>query len=385
MSSVREVPKTPPIRYENNNLIDRIYRIEALASRTNAQLIWRPVLLGAIYRATSAPQGAAGSASDVYNSTKKAVTSRAFQRSIKRHGIPHHEPPKHPVKTTAALRLLYFVAEADRPELTAALFRAYWVDGKNVGDKSTLIQAVREARVSNLQEVLKGIDDGSFEGREQRQKLESATNDAVQRGSPGVPGFWIPEEKWTDKTGNRQQGRLYWGQDRMHFVEAVLIALNEGRTGDDISRISRPLRSLLPRSTRSGIRDGEEVKLEFWYDFSSPWAFLGWTQLQSLQRRYGKNLLIELKPFLLGVLFREIGAPNTPGQSVSLQKQKYNDLDHGDWVRFWNAVNIQDGKPDENIHFYWADKFPIRTPTVLRVSMVKPELVPVLCKHVSYP
>lgn len=59
-------------------------RVKALAERTNAELSYRPVLLGAIYRATAAPQGAAGSASDVFNSTKKAVTAQSMQRTINR-------------------------------------------------------------------------------------------------------------------------------------------------------------------------------------------------------------------------------------------------------------------------------------------------------------
>jgi 2-hydroxychromene-2-carboxylate isomerase len=47
------------------------------------------------------------------------------------------------------------------------------------------------------------------------------------------------------------------------------------------------------------------VKLEFWYDFSSPWAFLGWTQLESLKKMFDSGLEIEMKPILLGALFRE--------------------------------------------------------------------------------
>ena len=59
-------------------------RVKALAKRTNTRLIYRPVLLGAIYRATAAPQGAAGSASDVFNPTKKVVTAQSMQRTLKR-------------------------------------------------------------------------------------------------------------------------------------------------------------------------------------------------------------------------------------------------------------------------------------------------------------
>ena len=75
-----------------------------------------------------------------------------------------------------------------------------------------------------------------------------------------------------------------------------------------------------------------------------------------------------------------IGAPNLPMAAISEQKRKYSQLDHRDWVRWWNAVNEQEGRPDKNIEFYWADIFPIRTPTVLRAVLVKPELIRSLCK-----
>ncbi|KAK3670363.1 hypothetical protein LTR78_009716 [Recurvomyces mirabilis] len=351
-------------------------KIEALASRTGANLIWRPVLLGAIYRATSAPQGAAGSASDVFNATKKAVSGRAFQRTIKRHGIDHNDPPKHPVKTTAALRLLYFVNRNQRPALTKALFRAYWVEGKNVSDQQVLIDVVQRSGIKEVEAVVNAIKNGSTESQSQRKQLEESTDLAVKRGAPGVPSFWISDEVWTDNDGKRKQGRLYWGQDRMQFLEAVLHAMNEGKDGAQLGRISRPLQSLIPHSARSStVPDGQEVKLEFWYDFSSPWAFLGWTQLDRLQRKYGSRLHIEMKPFLLGILFREIGAPNTPMSAISEQKRNYTRLDHLDWCRWWNAVNQQEGNSDKQIDFYWADKFPIRTPTVLRAVLVEPKLV----------
>ncbi|CAK1359127.1 hypothetical protein CB0940_05386 [Cercospora beticola] len=355
-------------------------KVEALAARTGAKIIWRPVLLGAIYRATNAPQGAAGSASDVFNATKKAVSGRAFQRTIIRHGIPHKQPDRHPQKTTAALRLLYFVNEQYRPKLTHELFKLYWVDNAPVADKASLKRAVERCQFSGTEttRILAAIEDGSIEGAEQRQQLEASTDLAVKRGTPGVPGFWVPEEVWTDSNGKQHKGRLYWGQDRMQFVEAVLLALNEGKDGNSLSKIAKPLRSLTPRCVRGMIPKDQEVKLEFWYDFSSPWAFLGWTQLASLKRQFGDRLQIEMKPFLLGILFREIGAPNLPMAAISEQKRNYSKLDHGDSVRWWNAINVQEGKPDKNIDFYWADQFPIRTPTVLKAVLVEPKLCDVL-------
>ena len=130
--------------------------------------------------------------------------------------------------------------------------------------------------------------------------LETATLNAVARGAPGVPSFWVPAEVWTDGDGKSQQGRLYWGQDRMHFVEAVLIGLNKGVRYPEVPGLG----GLQPRCLES-VQATKPVKLEFFFDLSSPWAFLGWTQLGRMKREAGPNLELELKPFLLGALFKE--------------------------------------------------------------------------------
>lgn len=353
-----------------------------------------------------------------------------MQRTITRHGIPFRQPKFHPQKTTAALRLVYFVRESWRERLTRELFRLYWVeDVEGVGRKEVLRRAVERCGFDGrgdgeeVKRVLKAIEDGSFEGEEQRRQLEISTDLAVQRGAPGVPSFWIPEEIWkdpattTNPTGEIRKGRLYWGQDRMHFVEAVLLGLNntqERQSGDTTTfdqavasslttttnnNTNTSLRSLItprcasptfPISPRQEDQE-EEIKLEFWHDFSSPWAYLGWTQLASLHRRFNsnssnnnsrRNLTIDMKPFLLGILFREIGAPNVPMQAMSEQKRKYMQRDHGDWVRWWNAVTLQEGREglDGKIGFQWPEKFPIRTTNLLRVVLVEERLCGVLCE-----
>ncbi|KAL6711684.1 hypothetical protein ACN47E_004618 [Coniothyrium glycines] len=343
-------------------------RVKGLAKRTNARLVYRPVLLGAIYRATSAPQGAGGSASDVFNPTKKAVAGYSMQRTLKRYKIKYNPPPQHPRKTVNALRLLYCVYDQqERHILSDALFKAYWVEGRDVSDKDVLLQIVKESGIASIS----SISNSSFDDKSARRDLEQATEQAIQRGAFGVPGFWIPDATWTDFRGEQHIGRFFWGQDRMHFVEATLQSLKcdwQDVTG---------LRSLMPRCKNSTSVHGK-TKLEFWYDFSSPWAFLGYTQLARLKRTFGPELEVVLKPFLLGILFREIGAPNMPMHAVSQAKAAWSRQDHADWTRYWNAVNAQDGSRDGNISFRWADVFPIRTPTVLRVSLVEPKLVSLL-------
>lgn len=343
--------------------------MEALANQAGATLIWRPVLLGAIYRLTAAPQGAGGSASDVFNPTKRAVSAKSMQRTIRRYQIAYNPPPQHPLKTVNALRLLHAVQGDDRRVLTKHLFKAYWVDGRDVSNDEELLKIVRESGIQSANE----ISHRTFEDRGARQELEVATSDACERGAFGVPGFWIPEAQWVNASGDTVKGRFFWGQDRMHFVEATILAV---RNGGDWKGVP-DLKTLMPRCIASNQVAGK-VKLEFWYDFSSPWAFLGWTQLQRLQRMFGPELEIVMKPFLLGILFREIGAPNLPMSAVSPTKAVWSRQDHADWTQYWNAVNQQEGNPEKNIDFYWADIFPIRTPTVLRVAIAEPSTVPVL-------
>ncbi len=364
-------------------------RLPALQRRHPTLTInYRPVLLGALYRATSAAHGAAGSASDVFNPTKRTVASAAFVRTLLRLGVEYKQPPKHPQKTTRALRLLYCVEGLERVALTGSLYRAYWVDGLDLSDSEMLRSLVRECQgldPKTRERVLGLLETGGFEAVEQRKKLEATTALALQRGAFGVPVFWVHEEE-----------RMYWGQDRLQFVDKALFTLERGQ-----GNLTPTLEGVVPRFVAPQSReipDGEEVKLEFWYDFSSPWAFLRWTQLARLQRIFGQRLKIEMKPFLLGILFREyvralllavsieltfflsrIGAPNLPLAAESEAKRKYIQLDHSDWCRWWNDVNKQNGRPDKNIDFHWADVFPIRTPAVLRTVLVEPRLVDALC------
>ena len=57
---------------------------------------------------------------------------------------------------------------------------------------------------------------------------------AVKRGAPGVPSFWIDEFK---------NGRLYFGHDRLHLVEAALLSVSKGVPLEQVENII----SVIPR------------------------------------------------------------------------------------------------------------------------------------------
>jgi 2-hydroxychromene-2-carboxylate isomerase len=219
-----------------------------------------------------------------------------MQRTLRRYQIAYNPPPQHPRKSVNALRLIHYVPTVDRPALSKALFRAYWVEGRDVNDNSVLLKIAKESGVSGANSLTEAV----FSDPGARKALENTTADSINRGAFGVPGFWIPEAAWTNFNGEEKHGRFYWGQDRMHFVETTLLSVKRGTE----ARALPNLRTLMPRCIGSNELP-EKIRLQFWYDFSSPWAFLGWTQLKRLQRTFGSNLEIEMKPFLLGALFKE--------------------------------------------------------------------------------
>ncbi len=136
----------------------------------------------------------------------------------------------------------------------------------------------------------------------------------------------------------------YWGCDRLFMAMAAL---------DPARPLARQLR-LAPRW------DGVSRKLTFFFDLSSPWSYLGATQVVRVARECHAQL--ELCPILLGAVFKQIGTPNTPMDIMTAEKRAYASLDMERWRRWWGlSAPVQ-----------FPDAFPLRTVTPLRVCIVHP-------------
>ena len=49
----------------------------------------------------------------------------------------------------------------------------------------------------------------------------------------------------------------------------------------------------------------KSLTVKFFFDFSSPWSYLAYSQIPRIQRECGTLLKIELYPVLVGALFKE--------------------------------------------------------------------------------
>jgi 2-hydroxychromene-2-carboxylate isomerase len=75
------------------------------------------------------------------------------------------------------------------------------------------------------------------------------------------------------------------------------------------------------------------ARCEFWFDFSSPFAYLAATQVE----RFTEGHELVYRPFLLGGLFKLIGTPIVPLATFPENKMRLALKDQYRWADFWGV------------------------------------------------
>ncbi|AKF05476.1 2-hydroxychromene-2-carboxylate isomerase [Sandaracinus amylolyticus] len=96
--------------------------------------------------------------------------------------------------------------------------------------------------------------------------------------------------------------------------------------------------------------------VECWFDYSSPFAYLGTTQIERVAREHGAR--VAWRPFLLGALFKQIGTPLVPLESFGEAKRRHARIDLERWADHWG------------VPFRFTSRFPLRTVDALRVTLL---------------
>jgi 2-hydroxychromene-2-carboxylate isomerase len=183
-------------------------QVEALAARAGAEIEWVPILLGGVFRAIAddhrrrAQLSEAGGASDrpaaAMSPQKRWLSYADMMRWADVYGVTLKLHPRHPLRTVDAMRLLHTVDGEARVALTHRLYRAHFVENRDLDERAVLAEFGDVARIDTP---------------EIKDALHQATDRAVADGVFGVPAFVVEQ---------RGQRFLFWGQDRMHFVEKAL-------------------------------------------------------------------------------------------------------------------------------------------------------------------
>ncbi|CAG9181408.1 2-hydroxychromene-2-carboxylate isomerase [Cupriavidus laharis] len=170
-----------------------------VAQRTGATIVWRPILLGGVFKAT-------GNHSPAEVPAKGSWSRTDTQRWARRYGVPFMQNPYFPVNTLMLMRGAIGFQRQDEAAFHRyldAMFSAMWEQGRNLNDPGE-IGAVLVRAGFDPQAALAMVDDAGV-----KQALKSATEEAVARGIFGAPSFIV-------------DGELFWGNDRLLFVEEVL-------------------------------------------------------------------------------------------------------------------------------------------------------------------
>ena len=118
-------------------------QIEGVASQANADLVWRPILVGGIFNTINA---------SVYEQRGNPIPSklRYYAKDLgdwaRRAGLRIGSPPVFPVNSVKAMRGCFVALEAGRlPEFARAVFESYWGDLEDISQDSVLERCVRRA------------------------------------------------------------------------------------------------------------------------------------------------------------------------------------------------------------------------------------------------
>ncbi len=177
-------------------------KIDALAERFGRKVQWRPVLLGGIFKAL-------GTVSLVKQPGQAAYSVQDFARSARYLGLPYAQPTTFPILTVAPARAYYWLHGQDcalARRFAHAVFRAYFVDDRDIADTSVVLELA--AKVSAGGTALTGLENG-MNDLAIKERLRAETEAAVAAGVFGAP--WIIVD-----------GEPFWGADRLPQIERWL-------------------------------------------------------------------------------------------------------------------------------------------------------------------
>ncbi|MEM9440866.1 MAG: 2-hydroxychromene-2-carboxylate isomerase [Pseudomonadota bacterium] len=172
-------------------------QLPALCVRYGAELDYRPILIGGVFKIT-------GNRSPVAVDAKNDWFFKDMERFAQRYGVEFEKNPHFIINSLPLMRSALWSAEQGRIEdHNHLMFNACWVEGRDLNDPAVIVQTLHEG----------GFDADAAATATQtdriKKKLVDATQDAVDQGIFGVPSMVV-------------DGELHFGQDRLDWVEAML-------------------------------------------------------------------------------------------------------------------------------------------------------------------
>ena len=174
-------------------------QLPKICAQTGSQLVYKPMLLGGVFKAT-------GNASPAMIPAKGRYMFKDLDRYAQRYDVPLKFNPHFPINTLMLMRAVTGM-QVRHPERFQAfidcLFSALWVEGRNLDDPATVAAVLTEHGFEQNAVLALTADE------QIKTLLKENTEQAVQRGVFGAPSMFVGDE-------------LFFGQDRLDFVREAL-------------------------------------------------------------------------------------------------------------------------------------------------------------------
>ena len=175
------------------------YRLLQIAEQQEIQIVYKPILLGGVFKAT-------GNRSPIEIPVKGVYSILDMQRWAEYYQIQMQMNPHFPMNTLTLMRILTGVQLLHLEkfeQVLKLLFDAMFGTPQNLNEPTVLAEVLKPSGFS-VEDIMSMVQSEVV-----KQKLITETEQAIQRGIFGAPTFFVGDE-------------MYWGQDRLHFVEQAL-------------------------------------------------------------------------------------------------------------------------------------------------------------------
>ena len=177
-------------------------RIEALAATAGIEVVWRPFLLGPIFKA----QGWDTSPFSLYPA-KGRYMIRDMKRICHDRGLNFTMPDPFPQPSLRAARIATALPPEHVPTFSRRVFELEFAAGRRIDDERALALILSQLDLDSTH-VLAAAD-----GDACKQAVRARVAEAERRGIFGAPSFLIGDQD------------LFWGDDRLDMAISAVLRL----------------------------------------------------------------------------------------------------------------------------------------------------------------
>ena len=176
-------------------------KIEEVARRHSADLVWRPILVGGVFNAVNP---------SVYDTRERPVKPKAryyakdLQDWAHLYDLKIGQPTVFPVNSVKAMRGAFVAHEHGKiSPYSRYVFEQYWGEDRDISKDDVLREIVRAAGLDEKEYFAK------IASQEYKDKLKQNTDELIERGGFGSPTIFV-------------DGKMFFGNDRLILVDHAL-------------------------------------------------------------------------------------------------------------------------------------------------------------------